>query len=440
MEREITEAELQRWFEDKANMKAIGNYIENAHELETIPKWQRQGMCESELARMEALDKARKVYDALENAQYLAGNRSIADKGHTQLRPDLIMVSQDAHYLLVELKTRKETERQAVQELLAYSAAMKMQLPFLNEFMFIIVARCWDTLLTFSVRSLIMDGKHVLPLALEFGADGEFRFRILHELFDIKFSVPYDPFYAMVPETLAVSLPREPDNWSLRHSLRQTKLDIQNYFRRMASRIEAECRRGNQSGFVMIWSDFENYQYECINLTVVTVNQFWKYSEHLSSDVVVTLNAPTSGVERVKQKVAQSLREKIFSRPSFSDEVLDELEEQFRSMEAYQAEARLYAQSSLSIDLLERNCDKEEEQRIEQTGFIQSFEFGGSGNLAVLLKCMSHSPVWIWRLSTYGDMADFLRIKSTAPVLSHLRFELFHKILEDFRASKSDEY
>lgn len=100
------------------------------------------------------------------------------------------------HYLLVELKTRREAELQGIQEPPAYSAAMKTQLTFINEFMFIIVARYWDPLLTFSVRSLIMDGKHVLPLLLGFGRNDEIELCIQQTLFAIDTSELYDPYYA----------------------------------------------------------------------------------------------------------------------------------------------------------------------------------------------------------------------------------------------------
>lgn len=127
---DIAEADLQIWFEDKSRKQTIVDYIVNHDELNTLPKWERQGIQESERVRLWGLDNAKKVFDRLSYAKHISGNRSIADKGHTQLRPDLILISEDANYILVELKTRKETERQAVQELLAYSAAMKMQLPF----------------------------------------------------------------------------------------------------------------------------------------------------------------------------------------------------------------------------------------------------------------------------------------------------------------------
>lgn len=57
--------------------------------------------------RISGLDNAKKVLEGLRYANHLSGNRSVSDKGHTQLRPDLILISQDANYLLVELKPAK---------------------------------------------------------------------------------------------------------------------------------------------------------------------------------------------------------------------------------------------------------------------------------------------------------------------------------------------
>ena len=441
MAREIAEAELQSWFEENSRHQMIGNYIVNDDVLATTPKWQRKGMRESERARMEALDKARKVYTALGDAQYLSGNRSISDEGHTQLRPDLIMISPDAHYILVELKTRKVAERQGIQELLAYSAAMKIQLPFINEFMFVIVARYWDTLLSFSVRSLIMDGKHVLPLLLEFSRNGEIQLRIQQALFDLDTSEPYDPFYAMVPHTLATMVYQTPPaDLSEVWSSTKTRRDVEVYFRRLAFQISAECQTVRQSGFVMVWKYMAGQSSECFNLTVVTVNQFWKYSEHLSNEIVLDRDIPATGINRVKQNAAKEARDEIYSRSLGIENSFNELEDIFLSAEAWQAEASLYAQSSLSFDLLVRHSDPEEEERIRKSGAIQQFEYGGVNNLASLMQEIEKVRfVQINLLATFGDIADFLRERNIQSRWIYLNLADFQGMMKDFRTKKLSE-
>ncbi|HBW1577459.1 hypothetical protein [Klebsiella quasipneumoniae] len=428
----ITESDLQLWFENKSKQQTIVDFIVNPEVINTQQKWRQQDVKNRDRIRISGLDNAKKVLEGLRYANHLSGNRSVSDKGHTQLRPDLILISQDANYLLVELKTREKTERQAVQELLAYSAAMKMQQPFTNDFMFIIVAVHWDTLLRFSVQSLIMDGKLVLPLALELSQSGEYQLRILQSLFDFKFKDSYDPFYAMKPSTIATSI-----NNSYNSS--EAKCRINRYFRGLAYEIAAECRKVQQSGFVISWRNLRSHGTELFSLTVVTVNQFWKYSDQASSYIDLNEGVSIRGISRVQQNAANILRDEINSRPVVRNEILDELEDAFRSAEAWQAEASLHAQSSLSSDLINKHINYETEKAIKQTGAIQEFELGGWDNLELLLLDMQEiQPTRIDVLSVFGDVADFFRKQNLPNLWFHPNFYTFQKLMEDFRTSKRD--
>lgn len=440
MAENISEADLQKWFEDKSRQQMIVDFIVNQSELDTIPKSQRYGMKDSERVRLQGLDNARKVLERLRDAKHLSGNRSVSDKGYTQMRPDLILISEDANYMLVELKTNKEAERQAVQELLAYSTAMKIQLPFTNEFMFIIVAFHWGTLLRFSVKSLILDGKLVLPLGVELGHNGEYQLRILKSLFDSDFNVSYDPFYAMVPHTLATNIYLEDNKGNFQYT-DEVRSRVKQYFRRMAVGITTECRKSQQSGFVILWKNFLGYRSDIISLTVVTVNQFWQYSEHNSDNLIRNKYISNNGIKRVQQNAADLMYDEVYARADFKDEILNDLNSAFLEAEAYQAEASLYAQSSLSSDLIERYryIDHREEEAIRETGLIQQFESGGENNLKSLLSGMQNLRcVQIELLSAFGDVGDFLRQKNLDHVLRNINFATFQKIMESFQTSKLD--
>lgn len=428
----IAEKDLQDWFVDKARKQTIADFIINSDVLDTIQNFQQKPTKESERMRLLGLNNARKVYDRLSNAKYLSGNLSVSDKGHKQLRPDLVLISEDANYLLVELKTRKGTERQAVQELLAYSAAMKMQLPFINEFIFIIVALHWDTLLTFSVQSLIMDGKLVLPLILELDQNDDYQLRIHHSIFNIKPESPYDPFLAMVPHTIATTIY---GNVNEPRSFRARNYTL-NYFRYLSNLISSDCRKTKQSGFTLLARSQFNRQSICLGLTVVTVNQFWEYSEHHSSGIYPNRDISKRGMRRVHQNAAKQIHDEFYCKPIEKDDMYRELEDVFLSAEASQAEASLYAQSSLSFDLLQRYTSLEREKFIQQTGFIQSFELAGLNNLKELLSDMQlHRPTHIDILSTFGDVTDFLLEKSLGISLLDIEFCYFQKLMEDFQSS-----
>ncbi|MFX7796830.1 hypothetical protein ABTK29_18405, partial [Acinetobacter baumannii] len=72
-----------------------------------------------------------------------------------------------------------------------------------NDFIYIIVANDWGTLLSYGVRAMMMDGKHVLPVQCSQTASG-FSLRINLELFEFQYVRPYLPGYALSPATLAV--------------------------------------------------------------------------------------------------------------------------------------------------------------------------------------------------------------------------------------------
>ena len=157
------------------------------------------------------------------------------------MRPDLLLITDGAHPIIVELKAKPEAERQGIQELLAYGANLKMQMPHLNEPMFLIVAKDWDNLLSFGVRSLLIDGKRILPMLWRQTSPGKFVLSIMLELFELDLAQSFDPLYAMLPCTLAAS--------RLGNIGAQRGYD---YLVKLQDQIAEEARRMHQCGFVLI--------------------------------------------------------------------------------------------------------------------------------------------------------------------------------------------
>ena len=234
----INERELQKWFEHKSEERSLKEHISNVNVLETIPLSQRKNTSRDERLKLTALDNAKKVYDRLEHASYISGNRSVSTEWKSQMRPDIIIITHEANCILVELKTKPEAERQAVQELLAYSSSIKSQLPYLNEHMFIIVAFDWDILLQHAVKALLMEGKLVLPLSFSVNHENEIQLHIKESIFNFDKKTTYDPNYAMVPYTQATSLYYNyPDKEYNSTSSFSTKLKILNYLRNVGHRV-----------------------------------------------------------------------------------------------------------------------------------------------------------------------------------------------------------
>lgn len=183
--------------------------------------------------------------------------------------------------------------------------------------------------------------------------------------------------------------------------------DVVCYFRCLASRISAECRSVRQSSFVMVRKHKFVRSFECISLSVVTINQFWKYSEHFISKMVLDRDSRAE-INRLMQNAAKAARKEIYSRSAGTGDSIDELEDIFLSAEVWKAEASQYAQSHLPFDLLFRHHDPEEEERIRQSGVIQSFEYSGASNLISLMREKEKNRLeQIVFLVTFGDSADF---------------------------------
>lgn len=432
----IPEKELQKWFEDKSEKRNIKDYICNAHVLETIPLVKRRNISRDERLKLTALDNAKMVYDRLENARYISGDRSVSTEDKPQLRPDIIIITDEANCLLIELKTNRKAERQTVQELLAYSASIKTQLPYLNEHMFIIVAYDWGVLLQHAVKSLLMDGKLVLPLSFSISQNDEYQLHIKESLFCFNKKITYNPSYAMVPHTLAISLyynyPNQEPNSTLSINIQRK---IINYLRNVGFRVFYECMKIRQSGFVLLWQDLSNRDYEVIKLTVVTVNQFWEYNENTPSHVAIRRPSDPAGLSRLQQNAANLVERRVYDsyKENGLSETSDDLDFFFISSDIHVAQAELYPQSSMSFDLLCRFRDREWEERILDDRVTHYFEDGGQINLKNFLRELKDiGTVKIELFSAFGDVADFLEEKNFHSNNILFNYFDFLELMEEF--------
>lgn len=432
----IPEKQLQKWFEDKAEKRSIKEYIFNSSFLNVIPMSQRRNLPKSERFRLIALDNAKLVYDRLEHARYISGDRSVSVEGESQLRPDIIIITDEANCILIELKTNRDAERQTVHELLGYSTAIKSQLPYLNEHMFIIVAHHWSILLQQAVKSLIMDGKLVLPLSFNVSQDAEYQLHIKECLFCLDKKSTYNPSYAMVPHSIAISLYySHPDQTTPYRGSCRSKNNIINYLRHLALRILYECRKIRQSGFVILWRNLKSKNYETISLTVVTVNQFWEHSESTPSHMIFNRQSNATGISRLQHRAATRAGKKIldnYKKDGLNDES-DDLDFLFINSDIHVAQAELYPKSSMSFDLLWRFRDIAWQDKIIDPRFSQSFEYGGHVNLKAFLREVKEiGHVSIEHLGVFGDVCDFFEDKNIHPNIIKFDYFSFLELMDEF--------
>ncbi|MFS2135776.1 hypothetical protein [Duganella sp. Dugasp56] len=390
----IPEKQLQNWFVDAANNNRLGDAIQNREALkERLLELQSTARTTDAVSR-DGIARALRICELLDEADKLSADRSVALPGYNQMRPDLVLFTSSAHYLLVELKTQPGPERQGVQELLAYSSAMKMAMPYVSDFIYIIVANSWEPLLSFSVRALILEGKRVLPLKWNLLPNGEFALDAKLDLFEFDFVQPYAPFYAMTTSTFAVTHPN------------RARFEASKYFRWVARGVFAECRRLQQAGFAIIWANPANQNDQITSLTLATVNQHWQHGEHVPSDFNPGPIASPSGIGRVVHKSAKQAYIKVAGKADAADF--------WTQSAASEAAAQLYPQSSLSYELLDGSRLRPFERDFEEKYCSnEGFSLGGDCSLSIYLKWQLtyHWGVQVQAFLPFGELKDFIRLR-----------------------------
>ncbi|KVP96763.1 hypothetical protein WJ97_12855 [Burkholderia ubonensis] len=417
-EQDFLEDKLQKWFEATAEQNEICSSILNLDELRYKADSLARAARTSNTISRAGLSRALRICEVLKEVTLVGANESIAPPECKQMRPDIVLVTPASQYLLVELKSKPEAERQGVQELLAYSTAIKMQAHHVNDFIYIIVAHHWNALLTYGVRSMILEGKHVLPLQCRQDATG-FSLRIKLELFDFQFARPYDPWYALSPATLAVmrKVPRRTD-------LVSEYAGLDRYFRRIVSGALADCNRLHQSGFLMVWrypgapDTFGDY--ELVNLTLFTVNQHWMASEHAPLDCHPEVQRNLSSFDGLHLRRYNEAYDAVTALHPVPDE-----EDVFATTALHQEAARaaegVYPQSTFSEDVLDRYRSLAVEGKLESNrAWFGRFELhGATPHLRSFLRGLDSWPMARWMeikpFFPFGDMADFANTPTAPP-------------------------
>ncbi|CAG9165231.1 hypothetical protein LMG23992_00375 [Cupriavidus laharis] len=393
----IDEKELQNWLTPKAAQGGFLRCIAHLGDLHDAEERLRLAQRENLKPSLAAVQRAIRVCHMLADAELLTADKSVAPYGSAHMRPDLTLRSTSGNFMLVELKSKEGAERQGVQELLAYSAVLRLQQPHANEIVYIVVARHWDALLRFSVLSLMMDGKYVLPLRCYRQGDTDFDLEVAMELFDFDSNPFYSPMYALKPQVLAVT--HDSGNKKL-------KWNMKVYFEDLARDSVAQCRKIGQSGFALVWSN-PSAQGENINLTLATVNQNWRNSEHTPSDVRILGEKPTR-LDDVISRQAAVVRRAALKRVKSLGRKPDVLDRADASEETL----RLYADSEQAGEILDMFRNLEHETTLEdQSACWSRFEPSSVQNLWAFLHLLRNSATEgrLIKFLPFGDLEDYVR-------------------------------
>lgn len=434
------EWQLQRWFEGKAEVQELRGCIENIEEIKKAVESFKNSARYTEKFSLSALRRALRICDFLDAAELLSKNRSVAPAGSNQMRPDVVLFTDSAHYILVELKTQSGPERQGVQELLAYSTAMKMQMPFVNDFVYIIVAEQWDDLLWFGVRSLIMDGKYVLPLrwtkvVLDGPGRDEKRFafslHVVSELFDIDLTQHFQPLHALVPHTLAVERVQR-KLWAI-GPLENSRNWMDRYFIGLAKAAAADCEKLFQTGFALIWSNDTGHESEIMSLTLATISQHWMLSEDAPTELQNREYGKKGGVEKlILDEVKRAKKLLLEGRDD-----TDLLEQAF----ANEDRSRFYPRNDFSFDVIDRHRVKTLERDMYERGeALGIFEWGAPLNVFVFLQSLTkHCNISTGRLRyfvAFGELAEFILTSASGRTGYPKTLWDFHDLMYEFENFK----
>lgn len=120
------------------------------------------------MLRHRYVDGAQKVLKAIDGELKIINGeiiKNISLDKNERLLPDFIIVNEENNKIvLMELKGNKQTEREALTELMAYSQEIKNQLPFLTNYdlYYVVISTDFNTLLDHSIGGLLLGSNYNL--------------------------------------------------------------------------------------------------------------------------------------------------------------------------------------------------------------------------------------------------------------------------------------
>ncbi|WP_286082230.1 hypothetical protein [Parablautia intestinalis] len=279
----MKEKELQEKIINKFKTNTFFDLIKNKHIVEkTLEKFSDDEMLPylsvDYLLRLNYFKGCKIVLEGIENKEYnneltiLNGEsiRNISLEDEQQLYPDLLLYNKSkGKYIIGELKRSKETERQAITELLGYELEIKNHLPLSanSDILMILISFDYSTLLQHSIESLILDSKPVMCLVPVI-EDDEFQY------FDIfvpdcwtNTNYPFLDEKAFQGTTYSVyNLSDQEEEKSIVDSLDMSLTAIEY--------VKGKCEKYKLHGFSLIWLP-DDLEGERICITIFLVNPYY---------------------------------------------------------------------------------------------------------------------------------------------------------------------
>ncbi|BEV72622.1 hypothetical protein THUN1379_21040 [Paludibacterium sp. THUN1379] len=291
----MKESDLQIWFEERLADETLHKHITNENSL--LQRWRNlnESRLEAEFRTRVWVNRALKALNALCNSDKILANQSMHVPGEPQKRPDFLLQSHSGEYTLVELKANRGAERQGIQELLAYSAELHQQVPFLVGVFLVMVARDWDELLTKASKGALLTGAYLLPLRVLGDLDRGIRLEINLDILRAPAPTPIYAPHALTPYILARYTKNAGDT-----SRTVKRLDS------LSQQVRAKCKEVAQTGFVCVWCAQSNQNDPfIIGITLFSADPNWMFGDDASATqefAELAFHAQPSFMRRVLKK------------------------------------------------------------------------------------------------------------------------------------------
>lgn len=281
-----------------------------------------------EYIRYKCIISAHDTLVSLTDLTLLTNDINISTTTSETLRPDIVGFNHhDKTITIFELKKSKQTERQALTELLAYEHEIKNTLPFLSnyEVTFVLISTEWSTLLQHAAGSAIAwSNKKLLCLELKI-TNETYNFDIIRpEAWQLT-GTAFFPVDGLTSVTVAFN--KCIDNISDEQITARLMLAL--------TILTREADRAGLHGFAVLWKDEDGHNNPPYSITFCSTSPlaFFKYmlenklitktDGHLAEKIseVIDSSGTESGIESLIKVITKSFNPIIstFCTPSFEE-------------------------------------------------------------------------------------------------------------------------
>lgn len=321
--------EIESLIENNAFLDCINpSHIKEITDLTKIDELTLPTFSIDEYIRLKCIISARDTLESLNELNLLINDLNISTTTTEILRPDIVGFNhQDKTITIFELKKSKQTERQALTELLAYEHEIKNTLPFLSnyEVTFVLISTEWSVLLQHAAGSAIAwSNKKLLCLELNV-ANNKYSFNIIRpEAWQLTGTTSF-PIDGLTSVT--VSLSKCIKNISDEQITTRLMLAM--------TTVTREADRAGLHGFAVLWKDGDGHNNPPYSITFCSTSPlaFFKYmlenklitkdDGHLSAKIseIIDSSGTESGISSLIKVITKSFNPIIstFCTPSFED-------------------------------------------------------------------------------------------------------------------------